>query len=358
MKKIRGKWLGIGLAVIVALPYQAKTEHQITYNGEKIYLDQEIVQVENSILLPLRTISQYLGYDVNWYQDTKKIEIIYANTTIALWIDRQEAEINGEKVELAVPPKIINGSTYVPLRFVGEALNLEVNWDGQTKTVRLEGKYIVDVENKKLIVKTLSGKQILADIHTLEGIGKEGTSVKVTSKITKNGSEIVTVSETLSGALTGYTSTDFYIKNGKIIDQLERSYHYIGEVGIAYYQNQIAFCNTNDLRIYDDQTGALVKRYNLEDFKEGFRLDLMKLGKNYVMGRYQNTIHVVDLETGRVTRVLDLISQQDQGYVFQGDSCLEIDDIELVWETEDALVFKYYSITDKVEKTVNCILGK
>jgi len=33
---------------------------------------------------------------------------------------------------------IINGFTYVPVRTIGEALNIEVNWDGTTKTVRLK----------------------------------------------------------------------------------------------------------------------------------------------------------------------------------------------------------------------------
>ncbi len=37
-----------------------------------------------------------------------------------------------------VQPFIYNGTTYLPIRAIGEALDLEVKWDGNTKTVSLE----------------------------------------------------------------------------------------------------------------------------------------------------------------------------------------------------------------------------
>lgn len=44
-------------------------------------------------------------------------------------------DANGNTVE----PFAINGTTYLPVRAVGDALGLDVNWDGNTKTVYLEG---------------------------------------------------------------------------------------------------------------------------------------------------------------------------------------------------------------------------
>ena len=42
-------------------------------------------------------------------------------------------DANGKKVE----PFIIDGTTYLPVRAVGEALGLNVSWDGSTSTVIL-----------------------------------------------------------------------------------------------------------------------------------------------------------------------------------------------------------------------------
>ena len=40
-----------------------------------------------------------------------------------------------EKVTLEVAPEIKNGRTFVPLRFVTEALGAEVEWVAETKTI-------------------------------------------------------------------------------------------------------------------------------------------------------------------------------------------------------------------------------
>lgn len=45
-------------------------------------------------------------------------------------------DANGKVVE----PFAINGTTYLPVRAVGEALGLDVNWDGATSTVVLTSK--------------------------------------------------------------------------------------------------------------------------------------------------------------------------------------------------------------------------
>lgn len=43
-----------------------------------------------------------------------------------------------------MPPTIINSRTMVPLRFIGEALGADFQWDGTTRTVtfKLEGKEV------------------------------------------------------------------------------------------------------------------------------------------------------------------------------------------------------------------------
>jgi hypothetical protein len=65
---------------------------------------------------------------------TKTISITYNN--IKIIIDGNSVEpkdANGNKVE----PFIYNGTTYLPVRAVGEAIGKEVNWDSITKTVYL-----------------------------------------------------------------------------------------------------------------------------------------------------------------------------------------------------------------------------
>ncbi|NLT94774.1 MAG: hypothetical protein GXW85_04450 [Clostridia bacterium] len=57
---------------------------------------------------------------------------------IVLTIDRQEAYVGNIKVTLAVAPKIVNGSTMVPLRFIGEALGANIQWIEKTGEVAIK----------------------------------------------------------------------------------------------------------------------------------------------------------------------------------------------------------------------------
>lgn len=340
----------------MVIPCSAKNVINVSYNGEKMQLEQQPQKIEGTVLLPLRSLSKSLGYKVNWNSETKQIDIIEGGTSIRLVIDSDKAEVNGKAVKLNFPAQVIEGTTYVPLRFVGEALNLDVVWDGKTQTVNLEGKYILDEENKELLVRTTEGKKVLAKINTLN---EYSDATYVDYHTTQNGSEIVSVGQTVQGAAgTASTSTAFYIKDETIIDKIEKSIYYTGDNGIIELEDFIILNDESNLKFYDDKTGSLIRTYDLNDFQKGLKLDIMKIRPHYIMGRYERTIHVVDLVTGKVTRILELIPEIDRGYVFQSDMLLNEDDIKLVWETDKALVFKYYSITEQIEKTVTCKLGE
>jgi len=45
--------------------------------------------------------------------------------------------LNGTQISLATEPFLMDGSTYLPLRAIGTALGIGVDWDGNTSTVKL-----------------------------------------------------------------------------------------------------------------------------------------------------------------------------------------------------------------------------
>lgn len=78
--------------------------------------------------------------DVAWNSDTKIVTACNEKVKITLQIENIEASIGNEnsgyiKTELDVPPRIINGRTMVPVRFIGEASGSMVAWDSNLKTV-------------------------------------------------------------------------------------------------------------------------------------------------------------------------------------------------------------------------------
>lgn len=112
---------------------------KVVFNGKRIGFNQQPV-IENGVtLVPMRTIFEELGMKVVWEADTKTITAfdIHGQTDIILVVNSNIADVNGKETELDVAPKIINGTTMVPLRFISESLGAEVNWDRESRTVTI-----------------------------------------------------------------------------------------------------------------------------------------------------------------------------------------------------------------------------
>ncbi len=112
----------------------------ITYNGNKINSDVPPYVKDGRTLAPIRAILEALGMTVSWDGATQTATAVKADITISVTINSNIAIVNGEQKMLDVPAEITNGRTFVPVRFFGEALGMNVDWDGYTKTVIIESK--------------------------------------------------------------------------------------------------------------------------------------------------------------------------------------------------------------------------
>ncbi len=65
----------------------------------------------------------------------KKAIYELAGTKVEITIGSNIAFVNGKSITMDVVPKIAGGRTFVPLRFVGEALGASVIWEAVTKKI-------------------------------------------------------------------------------------------------------------------------------------------------------------------------------------------------------------------------------
>lgn len=104
---------------------------------------QVIPYLENDrTMVPLRFISESLGANVEWDEDSQSITIRKEDTTIEMSIHQQSYLINGQPRILDASPVILEDRTFVPLRFVSEALQKSVCWleDSQVIVIAPEEK--------------------------------------------------------------------------------------------------------------------------------------------------------------------------------------------------------------------------
>ena len=112
-------------------------EIKVTLNGDNLNLAQPPVIIDGRTLVPFRGIFEALGAEVSWDGETKTVTGAAGSTSIELIIDNTKAYVNGEEKILDVAPCIINDYTMVPVRFVSEAFGAKVQWDPQSRTVSI-----------------------------------------------------------------------------------------------------------------------------------------------------------------------------------------------------------------------------
>lgn len=116
----------------------------LTINQKVAYIDQTKVTLDappviqnGRTLVPLRFLGENLDAKVDWDAKEQKITMTQFSKIIELWINKSYCFVNGIRQELpsSVPPSIIHNRTFVPLRFVSETLNAEVQWDGKKQMI-------------------------------------------------------------------------------------------------------------------------------------------------------------------------------------------------------------------------------
>lgn len=113
---------------------------QISYNGSYMSPDVPAFIMDGRTLVPIRFISELLGAEVGWDEETSQASITTDDKSIILTIGSPYAVVNGEIVILpnGIPAALaqVGGvtRTVVPLRFVSEQLGAAVNWDNDSYT--------------------------------------------------------------------------------------------------------------------------------------------------------------------------------------------------------------------------------
>lgn len=96
---------------------------------------------ENNVnSVPLRVISEELGAKTEFDKETQTITITHKDKEIKLKVGSKKATVDSEEVTLQVAAKVVDGTTYVPIRFIGEALGATVKYEKGVLSIALDGQ--------------------------------------------------------------------------------------------------------------------------------------------------------------------------------------------------------------------------
>ncbi|MBE7053300.1 MAG: copper amine oxidase N-terminal domain-containing protein [Ruminococcaceae bacterium] len=160
-------------AILIMSPFGANAEGNIsvTLNGDKVYFKNEPIIVDGRTMIHLRSFTQLFDYDLNWDDTSKTITLSSNKKDVVLRIDSPyvitmtDSGMTDKKMD--VPPMIVDGSTYIPLRSIAEIFDAQVKWNEKKKRVELTTDDSDDYVSKK--------SQIISDKNDDKEIEKNHT---------------------------------------------------------------------------------------------------------------------------------------------------------------------------------------
>ncbi|MGN1318674.1 MAG: stalk domain-containing protein [Lachnospirales bacterium] len=130
-------------AVISAPPVSDKViqlqigSNKLINEGNVTTIDVPAQIINSRTMVPLRAIFEALDAEVNWDGDTRTITSTKNDITVKMQIGSNILYKNSEEKVLDVPAQIVDSRTLVPVRAIAEAYDCKVEWDGTTQTVTI-----------------------------------------------------------------------------------------------------------------------------------------------------------------------------------------------------------------------------
>ncbi len=166
MKKIISILFSMTILVSMALSVNANPLITVTVDGEAVVFDAQPEMVNERTMVPMRAIFEKLGAEVNWDQPTQTVTAVTEDKTVVATVGEMSMFVNGEEKVMDVAPYIKDERTYVPARFVSEALDCKVDWDQEN--------YIVIIETLTADADYIYTYNAMRDFILENGVSMEG----------------------------------------------------------------------------------------------------------------------------------------------------------------------------------------
>jgi len=138
----------------------------IEINGEFIKCTQKPVLINSSTYIPLRAFSDAVGGTISWDEAQGKATMIKGGHTFEFYLGKDYCVIDG--LQKNYPSVDYKDLTFVPVRAVSEALGYKVEWDDFYLTVKITAPDVEIKDNSKDMSYTYEDMLYLAKITHIE----------------------------------------------------------------------------------------------------------------------------------------------------------------------------------------------
>ncbi len=115
-----------------------KSPSQVFYNGELIDFDVVPIMENDRTLIPLRGLFEKMGAVVEWDGQNQTAIVTKDDMVLSVKIDHYGAKVNDSCKYMDVPARLVESRTMIPLRFLSEELGYTVIWNEHNNTINIK----------------------------------------------------------------------------------------------------------------------------------------------------------------------------------------------------------------------------
>lgn len=117
----------------------AKKDIKVLVNNSEISSDVSPFIVNGTTYVPIRFISQALNVEkIEWNQNSQSVIIQNGKKSMILFVNKNYFYIDNVYTKLSGSPVLKNGRTFVPLRLISETFGSTVNWDSDSYIISIK----------------------------------------------------------------------------------------------------------------------------------------------------------------------------------------------------------------------------
>ncbi|RAP73949.1 stalk domain-containing protein [Paenibacillus montanisoli] len=107
-------------------------------DGQLYKMDVTPLLLNGTTYLPLRFVTEAMGAQIGWEPTMKRVSVLRGDKLLEMWVGRKDFLLTGVRKQSEVAPITRSGRTLVPIRLVSEQLGLQVNWNGKLGTITVQ----------------------------------------------------------------------------------------------------------------------------------------------------------------------------------------------------------------------------
>lgn len=130
--------------VFEKIDYGKTPEIRVILDDKNLAFDVDPTIIQGRTLVPMRAIFEALGLNVEWDKTNSIAKGTSSGISISFTIGSNKAIVNGQEKIIDVPAKIINERTMIPLRFLSENMGYHVVWVGSSNLILLSKVNIIE----------------------------------------------------------------------------------------------------------------------------------------------------------------------------------------------------------------------